>query len=490
VGLLDKIVNQTWSTNNKKLYTNKGYIFTHFKDVFEVKVEDLSDGNNVHVKVKCDGCDKGSSEEWKIPWNNYKKSIRENGEYYCHKCSNSLFVAPFLRLTNKDVKEIIHKNLGEYWTINQIKIDPISNKTLVDLIDENKYLYSNIPTNSIQQGHVPFKFHKSNIFVNKNINHFLELNNRKYRLLENNNYENNSKKLEWFCFDCKKIFKTNLATIQQQPNYQCPHCGDNISYPNKLFRAMLEQLNEDYTPEYNPDWIKPKRYDFKLNNKKYIVEMDGGLGHGKKNTLNGQTEEETKAIDDYKDDEALKHNEYVIRIDSTKSDLKFIKNNIMNSSLPDILNFKESDIYWQKCHEFACNSLVKVVCDLWNEGLNNISEIVKKLKLDRSTVIKYLKQGVELDWCNYNSKEQMIINGNKGKGNFRFNFGGHNKKEVYQKTLDGVVINKYISASEACRMTGINHISSCCRGERNFAGGFKWEYSSEYIKSNPIPTAI
>jgi group I intron endonuclease len=53
------------------------------------------------------------------------------------------------------------------------------------------------------------------------------------------------------------------------------------------------------------------------------------------------------------------------------------------------------------------------------------------------------------------------------------------KKEVLQYNLNGNLLAKYISASEASRKTGISKtcITRCCRKERQNSGGFIWEYS-------------
>jgi hypothetical protein len=51
-------------------------------------------------------------------------------------------------------------------------------------------------------------------------------------------------------------------------------------------------------------------------------------------------------------------------------------------------------------------------------------------------------------------------------------------KIVLQYDLKGNFIKKYYSIAQAGRETGANHthISSCCKGKRNTAGGFKWKY--------------
>lgn len=52
------------------------------------------------------------------------------------------------------------------------------------------------------------------------------------------------------------------------------------------------------------------------------------------------------------------------------------------------------------------------------------------------------------------------------------------KKEVIQYSVDGNLLARYISASEASRKTGISKtcITRCCRGERESSGGFLWKY--------------
>ena len=52
-------------------------------------------------------------------------------------------------------------------------------------------------------------------------------------------------------------------------------------------------------------------------------------------------------------------------------------------------------------------------------------------------------------------------------------------KPILQYTKDGEFIKEWISGAEASRVLGINngHIVSCCKGKRNYAGGFVWTYT-------------
>ena len=286
-----------------------------------------------------------------------------------------------------------------------------------------------------------------------------------------------SNKSEIFiCPDCNWE-KEHLVYMIIDKGFSCPKCGDGFSYPNKLAFNLLEQLNLDFIPEYNPDWIKPKKYDFyfELNDKDYIIEMDGKLGHGNNNTLSKLTAKETQEIDDYKDKLAREHNINIIRIDCLKSDLEYIKNNILSSQLNDL--FDLSNIDWNKCEEYALNSLVKIACDYWNNGIKSTKEIAKLMKLSRKTIIKYLKQGAELGWCDYDSKEEML------KG--RINSEGKFKIKIAQLSMDGNFIREWDSAISIEKELNICHssIAACCRGKYKHSNNFRWMYLNDYINN-------
>ena len=57
-------------------------------------------------------------------------------------------------------------------------------------------------------------------------------------------------------------------------------------------------------------------------------------------------------------------------------------------------------------------------------------------------------------------------------------------KIVIQMDMDENYIKEWPSAKEAQRQLGISHITSCCRGERAWAGGYKWKYMNGIIKKS------
>jgi hypothetical protein len=79
---------------------------------------------------------------------------------------------------------------------------------------------------------------------------------------------------------------------------------------------------------------------------------------------------------------------------------------------------------------------------------------------------------------------EKISNARKGKPNLyvsesnRRRTGTQTKstRSVIQLSIDGIVINSYISIAEAKRQTGINMIANAVRGNQKTAGGYIWKY--------------
>jgi hypothetical protein len=77
-----------WRARNKNYYIAKGYSFTNIGDEFRVDIKDISKGSHIQIDIECDGCGK---ELKNIPWKNYLKHVKNDGRYYCKKCSANLF---------------------------------------------------------------------------------------------------------------------------------------------------------------------------------------------------------------------------------------------------------------------------------------------------------------------------------------------------------------------------------------------------------------
>ena len=215
---------------------------------------------------------------------------------------------------------------------------------------------------------------------------------------------------------CPKCNKKKEITINNMYKYKsigCT-CGDGFSYGHKYVYSMLKQNNIRFEDNVTFDWCKFKdykkdkirsgEYDFVIEDIKVIVEVDGSF-HRKDNEMNGQTKEESQYIDDMKDKLAKQNGYEVIRI-YYNDDFK-IKDNLLKSDIVKIINLNKVD--WEKCEEFALCNLIKSVCDYWNDKKDweTTTDLGKIFKISRDAIVKYLKKGTELGWCNYNGKEEL-----------------------------------------------------------------------------------
>ena len=419
--------------------------------------------------------------------NNYRIYINYNNNYYNISTSNFI---------NCKIGKILNINTNKYRSIHKYEIDDIiKTKTgEIKIIEKIRMERKGYKYKCMKCGNID-KLSENEIIngigcnvcsgkkVLKGINDLWTTHPYIAKLLKypNNGYElsfGSGKSEIFICPNCKYEKSYTISNITNK-HFSCPRCSDGKSYPEKFAFNLLEQLDLDFIPEYNPDWIKPRRYDFyfELNNKGYILEMDGRLGHGYKNSISGQTPEESKAIDDYKDMKAKENGIEVIRIDCEKRN--YIKFNILNSILNSL--FDLSKINWDTIESFALSSRVKEACDYWNNGIKNAKDIGVIMRISRTTSINYLKQGVELGWCDYNPKIAMIENSRvvgKNKG-----------VAIIQLSLKGDYINEFESAAEAERQLGIFHtcIGDCCNDKAKSAGEYVWMYKKDYENNKTVP---
>jgi len=474
-----------------------------------VKIKDLPDSSNVKVDVQCDGCKKLLEG---IPWDNYNKYIKEDGKYYCQKCSNNLFGNKNKILTKikngKSFGQWCYENLPREisclllsrWDENK-NIDRDGNLlTPYDItfsssgINGKGYWFKCLDHPEHESELKNISYFTSNQKENKNINcnqcdSFGHNHPDLIKYLVNKEIaykiqKGSGKEVSMKCPDCGYKKELVLRNLIRQ-GFGCPKCGDGISYPNKFMFNVLDQIKslnkiEDFETEKTFDWLKFNfknkirkgfiDFYFRIDDKGYGIEMDGSF-HTKDNSMSGQTKEESKYIDNEKDRLCQENDVEVIRIDCEKSELQYIKNSLMQSELPKLLNFNEGDIDWLKCHEYGCNNLVKIVCDIWRSGLQTTNEIENQLKLSKTTIIRYLKQGVELGWGDYDPRKE------RNKNNVL------NSKKVICLTTNKI-FNSILEASKEYK-TNKSSISKCCKGKMKSAGkhpetGEKliWEYNN------------
>ena len=304
-----------------------------------------------------------------------------------------------------------------------------------------------------------------------------------YMLNEEDKYKyskNSNKKVDWKCPHCNTIVRNKSIDYMSRNGFHCPNCSDGISFPNKFAHEVFKQLYSqisNYEYEYSPDWIKPKRYDnyFEYNNIKYIVEIDGGLGHGKYVIPNSKkTLEYTIEVDEYKNRMAKEHGINIIRID-VENDNDKIKNCFLKSKLNDILDL--SNVDWNVCFINALSSKKVETIKLFNEGIKNTTQISQMLDISVSSVEKYLKSGTNYGLCNYNPKDFYL---------YRDNSNLHTRKVICLNTKH--VFNSIVEACILYNIKSPSNITACCIGYYKSAGRdinnekLRWMYYDDYLE--------
>ena len=204
-------------------------------------------------------------------------------------------------------------------------------------------------------------------------------------------------KKNFICPESNKIKNKQMSiyTLHKTKTLACPFCSDGYSYPEKFVACFLQQINEPFETQYSPKWANGRKYDFYLPNYNLIIEVDGGLGHGKK-TFDNKKDLIGKEIDDLKDELAISKGECaVIRINADKSSLEYLKKNIL-LSLEGVFDMNFID--WNMCEQYALGSLLVKVCNEYNKDAN-ISNVANKFKISEKTTKRYLNRGFHIGLC-------------------------------------------------------------------------------------------
>ena len=293
------------------------------------------------------------------------------------------------------------------------------------------------------------------------------------------------KKIEIICPDCGN---KRIISIKHLFNdgFNCS-CGDCISYPNKFIYELIKQLNISFIPEYKPSWSGNKRYDLYIKSHNLIIE-NHGMQHYSECTGNFSSKslEEQQCNDKIKKNVALsKGISFYVELDCRYSNMEWIKNSVMTSDLPFILGFVEKDIDWNKCLMATTKNIIKESAKLWESGKTTM-QIANIYNLDKSIIIKYLKNASLIGWCNYSPEEAM-----KRKG-LMFNGVNHQNAIKVYCCEEHKVFGCIEQGKIFCKGYKNPNISASCNGTYETIGGYHWKYLYDKIKKDGtvIPGAI
>ena len=119
------------------------------------------------------------------------------------------------------------------------------------------------------------------------------------------------------------------------------------------------------------------------------------------------------------------------------------------------------------------NKLEPIIITLY-ENLSNTEALNKEVELIEKIGRVNIKTGPLLNVLPGGQPIESEIISLKLKKNKRLN--SDKKLKVIQIDLNGNLIKEWDSATTASNILKINRITSCCRGERKTAGGYKWIY--------------
>jgi len=228
-----------------------------------------------------------------------------------------------------------------------------------------------------------------------------------------------SKEFTPICPDCGRLLDHKMTPhkIYSRHKIPCP-CHDGISMPNKMIRNIMEQsLRLGMITFYDKEYVAHdktgvrRKFDIiftALDGAQYFVEMDGGY-HGeiiKKHRKTPTVIPESLFVHDLlKDELAETLNIKMIRIDCYRSEIEYIKKNLYNSELSNVIDLDKID--WMEVEDFCFNNLMRKVCDYKNQNPNKFaSEIAEVFNLETQTIRKYLKRGVRLNLCEYEPENE------------------------------------------------------------------------------------
>lgn len=219
------------------------------------------------------------------------------------------------------------------------------------------------------------------------------------------------RKIEFICPRCGNVV---IQSVSQAVMFglSCKKCGDGISFGEKFVFNVLEQLHLNFDTHIMFSWSDHRAYDIVVHGDDYIdtiIEVHGKQHYsGGFETYGGRDYRQEVENDNYKMNLAFSNgfnqNTYVV-IDCKESKFEYVKHSIYENIFFN--KYDLNNIDWNECMENAMSSYSIRAQKLWDEGCK-IEDISSQLKISRTTIRKYLKQGAEIGICSYSVKQSYL----------------------------------------------------------------------------------
>lgn len=202
---------------------------------------------------------------------------------------------------------------------------------------------------------------------------------------------NSNLSADMICPDCGYEKKRTVQALYKR-GFCCPRCSDGKSVPEKMMREILNQLKIEYIQDSVTQWSEQYRYDFYIPSLNTIIETHG-IQHYEHKIKKWEDVETVQKNDRLKYELAQRVGiqKYIV-IECKKTTFDYLKNSFCES-LSGI--FDLSIIDWNKVESECNTSFMTKAWSLYKDNLS-ANEIATSLKLELSTIYKYLSRGYKL----------------------------------------------------------------------------------------------
>ena len=177
----------------------------------------------------------------------------------------------------------------------------------------------------------------------------------------------------------------------------------------------------------------------------------------------------------------------LVEIECTNTDYFYMKKQILNSYLNEILDLSQID--WDKIVSICSKNYLKIVSDYYKKGLST-TEIGKKMDFDRHTIQRIFMDASKMGWVQYNPlsavellKQKVKMTDSLTNEEFMFDSVSQTIKEMKDKY--NIIMSKN---------TVRNYSKGCYKNKKNgkiislkrklYKNRFKFEYIEEKDKAN------
>ncbi|UXU70213.1 DUF559 domain-containing protein [Mammaliicoccus sciuri] len=264
------------------------------------------------------------------------------------------------------------------------------------------------------------------------------------------------------CWEEKMMHIVNLV----RRGFSCSTCSSHTSYPELFFSAYNKVMGLNFQPQQRFNDFKGYIFDFVNYETRTIVETHGKQHYDEKCSWYERTQKSDIAKRDY----CINNNWLLIELDCSKSEFKFIKESINNTSvLPNVTNETEILEIIESHKHYDTKKVIK----MYNESSMTTYQIAEKLDMSFGTVNNILK-----------------------RNNIELRKGGHKKGYApNRKQVRCVTTNQTFSsisqASEYFDLKSVSSITNACSGRQRYAGKhpitgekLRWEYVVEQKEIN------